>query len=362
MNNTRDNAMLREMLGIRHAIIQAPMAGGITTAELVAGVSNAGGLGMIGAGSMEAEALRKLIRQVKKKTSHSFGVNLFVPWHFEVTNSDMVRAFETLQPVYDKLGIEQQPVAPVAPETVEERFEQQIDAVIEERIPVCSFIFGIPATHHIERLKEAGVVLLGTATTVSEAEAIERAGFDAVVMQGAEAGGHRGSFLKEVEDSLIGLISLIPQTQDHVDIPVIAAGGIMDGRGVAAARILGASGVQLGTAFISTEESGAHKVHKQSLSKDHDTPSVLTRLFTGRAARAVKNRFIQEMSDHDGVMVEYPVQRKLTQPIQDASKTAGSTDYAMLLAGQGKDMARQLSVKALVAKLVEETEAFRLEI
>ncbi|MHC0552986.1 NAD(P)H-dependent flavin oxidoreductase [Salinicoccus sp. CNSTN-B1] len=362
MIDTRDNAMLKEMLGIKHAIIQAPMAGGITTAELVAGVSDAGGLGMIGGGSLEAPALSKLIRQVKKKTSHSFGVNLFVPWHFEVTTADMARAFDTLKPVYDKLGIEQQPVDPVTPETVELRFEQQIDAVIEERVPVCSFIFGIPDNRHIERLKEAGVVLLATATTVNEAEAIERAGFDAVVMQGAEAGGHRGSFLKDVEDSLNGLMTLIPETRDHTNLPLIAAGGIMDGRGIAAARILGASGVQLGTAFLSAEESGAHTVHKQALSTERDAPSVLTRLFTGRAARAVKNRFIQEMAGHDGYMVEYPVQRKLTQPIQDASKTAGSTEYAMLLAGQGKNMARQLPVKSLVAKLIEETEALRLEI
>ncbi|MFB9860296.1 NAD(P)H-dependent flavin oxidoreductase [Salinicoccus siamensis] len=362
MIDTRDNAMLKEMLGIKHAIIQAPMAGGITTAELVAGVSDAGGLGVIGGGSLEAPALSKLIRQVKKKTSHSFGVNLFVPWHFEVTTADMARAFDTLKPVYDKLGIEQQPIAPVAPETVEERFEQQIDAVIEERVPVCSFIFGIPDNHHIERLKEAGIVLLGTATTVREAEAIERAGFDAVVMQGAEAGGHRGSFLQEVEESLNGLISLIPETRDHINIPLIAAGGIMDGRGIAAARILGASGVQLGTAFLSTEESGAHKVHKEALSKDRDTPSVLTRLFTGRAARAVRNRFIQEMTGRDEHVVEYPVHRKLTQPIQDASKKEGSTEYAMLLAGQGKNMARYLPVKSLIAKLVGETETFNIEI
>ncbi|WP_246094961.1 NAD(P)H-dependent flavin oxidoreductase [Salinicoccus cyprini] len=355
MKTSRSNDMLKNLLGVDHAIIQSPMAGGITTLRLVSAVSKAGGLGMIGAGGLEPEDLRKLIRDLKKDAG-TFGANLFVPWQFKVTEQGISEAYEALKPLYERFDLDQRTVAPVAYEDVENKFNERIEVIIEEQVPVCSFIFGIPSHQQIERLKEAGIILIGTATTVKEAEMVERAGFDAVVLQGVEAGGHRGSFLDPVEDSLVGLMSLIPEAADHLSIPLIASGGIMDGRGIAAARILGAAGVQLGTAFISTEESGAHAVHKNALSADRGVPSVLTRVFTGRAARAIKNTFIKDMSEHTKRMVDYPVQRTLTQPIQDASKAQNSTDYAMLLAGQGKAMARYMSAAELVQQLVVETE------
>ncbi|MXQ50862.1 hypothetical protein GQ671_06220 [Salinicoccus hispanicus] len=354
--------MLKNLLGIEHAIIQSPMAGGITTTRLVSAVSKAGGLGMIGAGGIAPEELRKMIRKLKKKNIRSFGANLFVPWKFKVTEQGISEAYEALKPFYEKFNLDQEALVPVSYEEVENKFNEQIEVIIEEQVPVCSFIFGIPSHQQIERLKEAGIILIGTATTVKEAETVERAGFDAVVLQGAEAGGHRGSFLDPVNDSLIGLMSLIPEAADHLSIPIIAAGSIMDGRGIAAARVLGASGVQLGTAFISTEESGAHAVHKNALSADRDVPSVLTRVFTGRTARAIKNTFIKDMSELAKGMVDYPVQRSLTQPIQDASKAQNSTDYAMLLAGQGKAMARYVSAAELVQQLVVETEALGIVI
>lgn len=354
--------MLKELLGVEHAIIQAPMAGGITTEKLVGAVSEAGGLGMIGAGGMDADALRNMIHALKRKQKGSFGANLFVPWDFKVTEENIAEAYEALRPMYELFGLEQESFMPPDLEEVRMKFNAQLDVIVEEQVPVCSFIFGIPENHHIERLKEAGTILIGTATTVEEAEAIERAGFDAVVLQGAEAGGHRGTFLSPVEDSLVGLMSLIPEAADQLSIPVIAAGGIMDGRGVAAARILGAAGVQLGTAFISTEESGAHLVHKNALSENRHVPSVLTRVFTGRAARAIKNTFIRDMAEHTKSMVDYPVQRRLTQPIQDASKARNSTEYAMLLAGQGKSMARAMSAGELIRQLVLEAKELGVEV
>lgn len=348
--------MLKNLLGIEHAIIQSPMAGGITTTRLVSAVAKAGGLGMIGAGGLAPDELRKVIRKLKKKNIGSFGANLFVPWKFKVSEQEISDAYAALKPMYEKFDLEQQTLVPVTYEMVEDAFNERIEVVIEEQVPVCSFIFGIPSHQQIERLKEAGIILIGTATTVKEAETVERAGFDAVVLQGAEAGGHRGSFLDSVEDSLVGLMSLIPEAADHLSIPIIASGSIMDGRGIAAARVLGAAGVQLGTAFLSTEESGAHIVHKNALSADRDTPSILTSVFTGRAARAIKNTFITDMSEQTQRMVDYPVQRSLTQPVQDASKANNSMDYGMLLAGQGKAMARYISARELIEQLIAETQ------
>ncbi|GAB3063095.1 NAD(P)H-dependent flavin oxidoreductase [Salinicoccus sesuvii] len=355
MKTSRNNDMLKNLLGIEHAIIQSPMAGGITTVRLVSAVAKSGGLGMIGAGGLAPEELRKIVRKLKKKNISAFGVNLFVPWKFKTTEEEISDAYKALKPLYDKFDLKQQVVEPVTYEMVEKAFNERIEIVIEEQVPVCSFIFGLPSHQQIERLKEAGVILIGTATTVKEAETVERAGFDAVVLQGVEAGGHRGSFLAAVDDSLIGLMSLIPEAADHLSIPIIASGSIMDGRGIAAARILGAAGVQLGTAFISTDESGAHTIHKNALSADRDTPSVLTSVFTGRAARAIKNTFITDMSRQTQKLVDYPVQRSLTQPIQDASKADGNIDYGMLLAGQGKARARYISASELIEQLVAET-------
>lgn len=357
-----DQQRLKVLLDIEYGIIQAPMAGGITTAALVSEVSNAGGLGMIAGGSLEPEALRSLIRETRQRTDRNFGVNLFIPRAFAVTDAAIVRAYGRLRPAFDVFGLEQKPVTPPAPEAIEEKFDAQLDVIIEEQVPVASFIFGVPADDQITRLREAGTVILATATTAAEALQIETAGLDAVVLQGSEAGGHRGAFLERSEDSLIGLMSLIPETAARVDIPLIAAGGIMTGRNIAAARVLGAEGVQMGTAFLAVEESGAHPVHKSILTESEDVPSVLTKLFTGRQARAVKNRFISEFRAYQEEMVEYPVQRSLTQPFQNASKESGAPDYAMLLAGEGKQFAREISARGLVKALVAETEEFKSDI
>lgn len=357
-----DSKRVRGLLGVEHAIIQAPMAGGITTSGLVSEVSNAGGLGMIAAGSLGPEDLRGLIQETRARTGRHFGVNLFIPRDFEVTDRDISRALGLLRPAYEAFDLGQKEITPPAPEDIREKFEAQLDVVIEEGVPIASFIFGVPHDDQILRLKEAGIIMLATATTAEEAAAIEAAGMDAVILQGSEAGGHRGAFLRSSEDSLIGLMSLIPDAAARVDIPVIAAGGIMTGRNIAAAGILGAEGVQMGTAFLAVHESGAHRLHKSILTESRDAPAVLTKLFTGRQARAVKNRFISEFSGVQEEMVDYPVQRSLTQPFQDASKESGVPDYAMLLSGQGKQSARDISAADLMERLAAEAEAFKFRI
>lgn len=338
------------------------MAGGITTSALVSEVSNAGGLGMIAGGSLTPDNLTRLIRETRERTDRNFGVNLFIPREFEVTEQQIGNALERLKPAYEAAGVEQKAITPPAPKAVSEKFDAQIDAVIAEKVPVVSFIFGMPDDDQVKRLKNAGIIMLATATTAEEAAAIGAAGLDAVILQGAEAGGHRGVFIRQSEDSLVGLMSLVPEAAERVDIPVIAAGGIMTGRNIAAAGILGAEGVQMGTAFIAVRESGAHPLHKTTLTQSVDVPAVLTKLFTGREARAVKNRFISEFSEFQAEMVDYPVQRSLTQPFQDASKERGVPDYAMLLAGQGKQFARNLSARELVETLVAEVKELKFDI
>lgn len=350
------------LLGTDHGIIQAPMAGGITTASLVSEVSNAGGFGMIAAGSLTGDALRNLIQETKALTDRNFGVNMFIPREFEVPSQSIGLALRALRPAYEAFDLEQPEIAPPSPEEIREKFKSHIDVIIEERVPVVSFIFGVPEDDQIERLKSEGIVMLATATTAEEAADIEAAGLDAVIVQGSEAGGHRGAFRNPSEDSLIGLMSLIPETCARVDIPVIAAGGIMDGRNIAAAGVLGAEGVQMGTAFLAVRESGAHPLHKRILTESTDVPAVLSTLFTGRQARVVKNRFISDFEGLEGEMVDYPVQRSLTQPFQNASKDSGVPDYAMLLAGQGKQFARDISARSLMEALVSEAKAFGFDI
>lgn len=357
-----DSKRVSGLLGVDHAIIQAPMAGGITTSTLVSEVSNAGGLGMIAAGSLAPADLRGLIKETDEKTKKNFGVNLFVPKEFEVTESEISNALEYLRPAYEAFDLKQGAITPPAPKDITDKFEAYIEVIIDEKVPVVSFIFGIPADDQIERLKNAGIVTLATATTAEEAAEIEAAGLDAVILQGSEAGGHRGAFLKHSKDSLVGLMSLIPEVVAQVDIPAIAAGGIMTGRHIAAAGILGAEGVQMGTAFLAAHESGAHPMHKNILTESENVPAVLTTLYTGRQARAVKNKFISEFGRVQEHMVEYPVQRSLTQPFQDASKESGVPDYAMLLAGQSKQFARDMSARSLMESLVSEAREFNWEI
>ena len=202
-----------------------------------------------------------------------------------------------------------------------EIFNEQIKVVMEEKVPFCSFTFGIPSKEVIVELKQHNIILIGTATTVEEAVEIEKNGMDIVVVQGSEAGGHRGNFINGFQESLIGLMSLIPQVVDNVSIPVIAAGGIMDGRGLMASLCLGAKGVQMGTAFLTCIESGAHKVHKEAILNAKEDQIVLTRAFSGKWARGIKNKFILEMQKHESSIPDFPVQNSLTQSIRKASAT-----------------------------------------
>ena len=343
---------LTELLGIQYPILQAPMAGGPTTPELVAAVSNAGALGAIGGSYLGATALRDQIRAVRALTDRPFGVNLFAPLKVAASTEEIRRAHALVDPFRAELGLTLSPAVALPVD----RYAEGLAVVLEERVPVFSFTFDIPPVDDLRRLRENGTIVIGTATTVAEGMQLEAAGVDAIVGQGSEAGGHRGTFAGDFERGLIGTMALTPQLVDSVSVPVIAAGGIMDGRGIAAALALGAMGVQMGTAFLVTQESGAHPKHKAAILASSEDGTTVTRVFSGRPARALANRFTEELRSGAGDVAPYPVQNALTQDIRRAAAQQNRTEFLALWSGQAPRLGRPLAAAELVRTLVEETE------
>ncbi|MFD2370682.1 NAD(P)H-dependent flavin oxidoreductase [Brevibacillus sp. GCM10020057] len=339
-------------LRVKWPIIQAGMAGGTTTPELVAAVSSAGGLGTLGAGYLSAERIRLAIREIRQRTDQPFGVNLFIPEKFDGESQVSAPVSAAMNEMREKLGIP----ADWKVTRFAEPFEEQMAAVVEERVPVFSFTFGLLEQRWLSVLKQQGTTVIGTATTVREAVALEASGVDMITAQGSEAGGHRGSFLPDSPSNLVGTMALVPQIVDRVRIPVIAAGGIMDGRGIAAAFALGAQGVQLGTAFLACVESGAHPLHKQALREASDEATVLTRAFSGKAARGIENDFMIHLAPHENELPPYPVQNALTRDIRSAAAKQNRPEYLCLWAGQAAALSRDVSAGELVSRLVVETE------
>lgn len=342
-----DNPLLRR-LGIEHPVIQAPMAGGPSTPELAAAVSSAGALGSWAGGYLPPEAIRDAIRQIRRLTDRPFGVNLFVPdaARRTPTAEEFAAASAALEPYRRELGLS-------APERAAPRlrFEEQLEVVLEERVPVFSFTFGALSAEAVRRLRERGTCVMGTATTPREAAELERAGVDAVVAQGVEAGGHRGSF-GPPEAGLIGTLALVPQVVDRVRLPVVAAGGVMDGRGLAAALALGAAAAQMGTAFLATPESGASPAYKEAvLAPGDEDRTGLTRAFTGRLARGLRNRFMVEV-ERAGAILPYPDQGALTQEIRQAAARGRRPELISLWAGQAVPLATSRGAREVVEATV----------
>ncbi len=332
------------------------MAGGVTTSKLVAEVSNSGGLGMVGAGYMTSSQIQEQAREIKKLTSNFFGINLFVPNEFHVTDHELKTANQLLKPFREKLHIQDTDDVEIPDyKKVVETFHDQVKVIIEEKIPVCSFTFGIPSREIIHELKQHRIIVLGTATTVKEAIEIEKSGMDMVVVQGSEAGGHRGNFLEDHQESQIGLFSLIPQVVDNVSIPVISAGGIMDGRGLMASICLGAKGVQMGTAFLTCIESGASEIHKEEVLHTPEDQTIMTRSFSGKWARGIKNRFILDMQKSEESLPKFPVQNTLTKGIRKAATVQKNHEYMSLWSGQSPRLAKKQTVKSLIESIVEES-------
>jgi nitronate monooxygenase len=344
-----------QILKIQNPIIQAPLAGGGDTPELVAAVSNAGGLSFIGAAYLSPEQITETARIVKSKTTHPFGINLFAPSAPAAPSISPAIAIERVAPYFAELGLP----APSLPSGPSFTFSDQLAAALETGASVFSFTFGLLPPEAMKSLKQKKIFVMGTATTVNEAIELEKDGVDAVVAQGSEAGGHRGTFRGDFSDAMIGTISLVPQVVDAVRVPVIASGGIMDGRGIAAALALGASAVQLGTAFLTCKESGVPDAYRAAIFNALEDQTRVTRAFSGRPARGIVNRFMTEVEsggDQEAIL-PFPLQNALTRPLRAAAAKNGRAEFLSLWAGQGVRMARRHSAGELVAKLVEETDS-----
>lgn len=330
-------------------IIQAPMLGA-STPQMAIAVSEAGGLGSLAPG-LGPKELRQAIAAVRTGTDRPFAVNLFVLEPAAADPPEVARALELLAPYYSALGL----LTPLIPTRWAEDFADQFEALVESRVAAASFTFGCLTAAQVDRLHGVGTAVIGTATTVAEARAWEAVGADAVCAQGSEAGGHRGTFLAPVEASLIGTMALVPALRDAVRCPVIAAGGIMDGRGIAAALTLGAWAVQLGTAFLLTPEAATSAPWRQAIAAAPPDATRLTRAFSGRYARGIENRFMRELRPVEQTLPPYPVQNALTQPLRQAAARAGQPELMSLWAGQGLKQIRTLGAAALVGTLWAET-------
>jgi nitronate monooxygenase len=344
---------LTEKLGIEYPIIQGPY-GGFASQKLTAAVSNFGGLGSLGASSSAPEAIRDAIAEIRALTSKPFSVNLWVSTEDASARSSDEGAFNRsvagIAPMLDELGAARPVYKPYTPN----RFEDQVRVLLDAKVPIFSFIFGIPPREILDECRARGIVTIGAATTPDEAAVLQDSGVDAIAASGFEAGGHRGSFLRAAEDSLTGTMSLVPQVVDVVDVPVIAAGGIGDARGIVAAMALGAEAVQMGTAFLACEGSGASELHRETLIEKRAGHTALTKGFTGRLARGVRNRLMEELNRAPSEILPYPLQRGLVRNISVAAEAAGRADLVPMWAGQSANLSGGTDVAEILKTLVEE--------
>ncbi|NML33371.1 NAD(P)H-dependent flavin oxidoreductase [Paraburkholderia antibiotica] len=339
---------------MRVPVVQAPMAGGATTPALVAAVSNAGGFGFLAGAALSPEKIASEVAAIRALTDRPFGVNLFVLDPASPDEATVRRALEAIDPLRADLGLPAgQPLERYAPD-----FRAQLETLIELRVPVAGFTFGLLSAEDVERLHANGTYVVGTATHVAEGIAWRDAGADAIAAQGAEAGAHRGTFIGAFEDALVGTLALVPQLVDATGLPVLAAGGIMDGRGIVAALALGAQAAVMGTAFLTCRESAIPEVWKTRVREMADTSTTVTRAITGRHARGIRNPLMQRLSETPARIAPYPVQNALTQELRQSAARAQNGDYLSLWAGQGAPLGRAraeaLGAAELMAQLEQE--------
>lgn len=346
-----------DVLGIRYPIIQGPFGGGLSTAALTAVVSRAGGLGSYGAHYAAPEQIPSLIDELRAAAGDApFAVNLWVATHdLPETAMDEARfasAVAALAPVYEASGTPPPPY----PARFAPTFEEQFAALLENPPPVFSFVFGIPPQWVLDASRERGIVTIGTATTPDEVRALDATDVDLIVASGFEAGGHRAAFLAPADESLVGTLPLVRIASEEATKPVIAAGGIADARGILAAHALGAEGVQIGTAFLATEESGTTPEHRALLRGDAARRTALMRQFSGRLARGLRNRLADTLVGPDAI-APYPYQGYLLRPVITAARERGDTDFVSLWSGQGAPLIRHTHAGDLFADLVGGMEA-----
>ena len=321
--------------GLPIPIVQAPMLGAHDAALAIA-VSRAGGLGSFPASGSAPDEIGPAVEAIRQATEAPFNVNLFVVPPASPSAEALDAALARLKPWYEAIGAP----LPDHPNRFAPDSDAQVAALARAAPPIASFTFGVLTRAQVEALQAAGTYVVGTANTVAEARAWAEVGADGICAQGAEAGGHRGNFLADVEDSLVGTLALTATILAAVDLPVIAAGGIMDGRGVAAALALGAKAAQMGTAFLLADEATVSAPWRAAISAAPDDPTRLTRAFSARYARGLENRFMRLMRPIERQLPAYPVQNRLTQPMRAASNAAGDPEMMSLWAGQAVKLAQ----------------------
>jgi nitronate monooxygenase len=338
-------------LGVKYPIIQGPL-GGLSSQKLTAVVSNYGGLGSFGAHGLAPGAIKDVIAELRSMTDKPFAMNLWVSMEDQGANTSDEPAFKrclaTLAPLIQSLGGTLPSYSPYNPM----KFEEQARVLIDAKVPVFSFIYGIPPKEILDECRAKGILTIGAATTPDEAVALQEANVDVIAASGFEAGGHRGSFLRAAEDSLTGTFSLVPQVVDVVKVPVVAAGGIADARGIVAALALGAEGVQIGTAFLACEESGASEAHRQALLGGKASHTALTRGFTGRLARGIKNRLLDTVNTAGVEILPYPLQRFLMRSVSAPAEKSGRQELIPMWAGQSASLLTHVKATALLDSLV----------
>ncbi len=343
---------------LKMPIFQAPMAGGVVSPAMIAAVNQAGGLGSLPLGYLDVKATEEALKKTCAVTTKPFAINVFIPSPTNTPSSATItKMLEHTNRYRQQLGLqtltEIPPLTEAAPETL-------IDLALHYGVRIVSFTFGTLSQETIQRLHHQDVIVMGTATSIHEGQYLQEIGCDAVIAQGYEAGGHRGGgYLPQESGGEIGTMVLVPQMVDALNIPVIAAGGIMDGRGIVAAQALGATAVQMGTAFLACKESLASDLHKRTLIESSDQSTYITPVFTGKSVRGIQNEYVLDTEKNFSLqdILPYPLQHQVTKDVRAKANQSGRPEWASFWAGQGHRMSRTLSVAELMEKFSEEMQA-----
>ncbi|MEZ2442292.1 NAD(P)H-dependent flavin oxidoreductase [Chitinophaga sp. RCC_12] len=347
-----------KILGIQYPILQGPFGGNLSSVELVSIVSNAGGLGGYGAYTLSPQEIIEINQQIRLATNKPYNINLWVSdtdaADGSVSDEQFEKARQLFKPYFDELGI----ALPGKPAPFKARFENQVEVILHERPPVFSFMFGVPSADILEQCRRLGIVTVGAATTLDEAIFLESAGVDLIIASGFEAGGHRPSFLAPAESSTMGTFVLLQLIKEKVKTPVIAAGGIANGKGVAAALVLGADAAQIGTAFLATAESNATPVHKQMLFSDAAKYTTLSRAFTGRLGRGITSRIAKELVQQEKGFLPFPLQTQFMSHLRKAATEQEKWDMILFWGGQIAPVLKHVKAGDLMRSILEETTAY----
>jgi nitronate monooxygenase len=348
---------ITELLHIKYPILLGPMGGGFSTPQLLAIVSNNGGLGSFGAYTLTPAELLAVAAEINTKTSKPYNINLWVSdvdeslKHYPQEKIEKIKAL--FKPYFDELGI---PLPDVSAD-IPSKFQGQVEAIFKIRPAVFSFVFGIPPGDVLSECRKLNIKTVGAATTLDEALVLEEAGVDAIVAAGFEAGGHRPSFLQPAINSLTGTFALVQQLKHKIRTPIIAAGGITNGKSIAAALTLGADAVQLGTVFLACHESGATPMHRQMLFSEASKYTVLTKSLTGRLGRTMRTRISEEVK-YETEVLPFPLQARFLSPLRAAAIEQGKPEFVNFWSGQGAPCLEHIAAEKLMQALINDTGDF----